>query len=255
MKQWSPEAKSTPGDSVGTPPSIFATFSHGPSFMGGVDFSDLEKFSTLRLICYVFAPTYKSALFWPNPQIKVTKIISKYLMQWRRLVINLKIYILINKIMFFYIFHIISCFFGMLFTLSLLVSDPLVELVDSLHCFGGVGLTWHHVGLDLGLTSSSFWANLEHVVRSAISCGNSSWAQKDISNSRVHINNLVPLDCNFLVALLDSIVDPFLEVITDQSMNYVANVWAFKFQSFLDDGEGILDTHILAGKGEDLFDR
>jgi len=38
-------------------------------------------------------------------------------------------------------------------------------------------------------------------------------------------------------------------------MNYIANVSALKFQGFLDVGEGILDTYILAGKFEDLFDR
>ena len=36
---------------------------------------------------------------------------------------------------------VLSCFFGMLLTLSLLISDPLVELVDSLHCFRTFGLT------------------------------------------------------------------------------------------------------------------
>ena len=36
---------------------------------------------------------------------------------------------------------VLSCFFGMLFTLCLLVRDPLVELVDSLRCFRGIGQT------------------------------------------------------------------------------------------------------------------
>jgi hypothetical protein len=66
---------------------------------------------------------------------------------------------------------------------------------------------------------------------------------------------LVPLDYNFHVPFLDSIVNPFLEVFADQSMNYIANVSALKFQGFLDVGEGILDTYILAGKFEDLLDR
>jgi hypothetical protein len=66
---------------------------------------------------------------------------------------------------------------------------------------------------------------------------------------------MVSLDRNFLVPFLDSVVNPFLEVFADQSMNYIANVRALKFQSFLDIGEGILDTYIFAGKGEDLFDR
>ena len=35
---------------------------------------------------------------------------------------------------------VLSCFFGLLLTLSLLLSDPLVELVDSLHCFRGTSL-------------------------------------------------------------------------------------------------------------------
>ena len=66
---------------------------------------------------------------------------------------------------------------------------------------------------------------------------------------------MVSLDRNFHVPFLDSIVNPFLEVFTDQSMNYIANVSALKFQSFFDDREGILDNFIFAGKGEDLFDR
>jgi len=36
---------------------------------------------------------------------------------------------------------VLSCFFSLLLSLSLLVSDPLVELVDNLHCFRGTGLT------------------------------------------------------------------------------------------------------------------
>jgi len=150
---------------------------------------------------------------------------------------------------------VLSWFFGMLLTLSLLISDPLVELVDSLHCFRTFGLTWHDVGLDLGLTSSPLGTNLKHIKTPAISCGNSSWAQEDFSHSRIHINYLVPLDRDFLVAFLDSIVNPFLEVLTDQSMNYIANVRALKFQSFFDVREGILDNFILAGKGENSFDR
>ena len=35
---------------------------------------------------------------------------------------------------------VLSCFFSMLFALGLLISDALVELVDSLHCFRGIGL-------------------------------------------------------------------------------------------------------------------
>ena len=69
---------------------------------------------------------------------------------------------------------VLSCFFSLLLSLSLLVSDPLVELVDNLHCFRGTGLTCRDVGLDLGLTPSSFGANLKHVKTPAISCGNSS---------------------------------------------------------------------------------
>jgi hypothetical protein len=36
---------------------------------------------------------------------------------------------------------VLSRFFSMLLTLSLLVSDPLVELVDSLHCLRAFGLS------------------------------------------------------------------------------------------------------------------
>jgi hypothetical protein len=36
---------------------------------------------------------------------------------------------------------VLSRFFRMLLTLSFLVSDPLVELVDSLHCFRAFGLS------------------------------------------------------------------------------------------------------------------
>jgi hypothetical protein len=36
---------------------------------------------------------------------------------------------------------VLSRFFSMLLTLSLLVSDPLVELVDCLHCLGAFSLS------------------------------------------------------------------------------------------------------------------
>ena len=109
-----------------------------------------------------------------------------------------------------------------------LLGDLLKFCYCLLHAFWSSFLNWF-VSLNFCFGSSSFSSKFQHIATSTIDSRYRSRLHEDLSHMWVHFNNLVSFNSHSFVALLNPVIYPFLERLTNNCMDYIANILSFEF--------------------------
>ena len=88
------------------------------------------------------------------------------------------------------------------------------------------------VSLNLSFGSSSFSSNFQHIATSTIDGRYCCRLHEDLCHLWVHFNDLVSFNSNSFVALINSVIYPFLERFANNCMDNIANILSFKFEDF-----------------------
>ena len=111
-----------------------------------------------------------------------------------------------------------------------LLGDLLKFCYCLLHAFWSSFLNWF-VRLNLSFGSSSFSSYFQHIATSTIDCRYCCWLHEDLSHLWVHFNDLVSFYSHSFVALINSVVNPFWEWLTNNSIDNIADIFSFKFEN------------------------
>ena len=133
-----------------------------------------------------------------------------------------------------------------------LLSDLLKLCNCLLHAFWSSFLNLL-VSLNLCFGSSSFSSNFQHIATSTIDGRYCSRLHEDLSHMWVHINDLVSFNSHSFVALINSVIYPFLERFTNNCMDYIANILSFKFEDFFFNWKDVGYISIITCKFKDVF--
>ena len=144
------------------------------------------------------------------------------------------------------------CWMSISFFLVLL-SDLLKFCYCLLHAFWSSFLNWF-VSLNLSFGSSSFSSYFQHIATSTIDCRYCSWLHEDLSHLWIHFNDLVSFYSHSFVALINSVINPFLEWFTNNSIDNIADILSFKFEYLFLYRKDVHYILIITCKFKDGFD-
>ena len=134
-----------------------------------------------------------------------------------------------------------------------LLSDLLKLFNCLLHAFWSSFLNLL-VSLNFCFGSSSFSSKFQHIATSTIDSRYRSRLHEDLRHMWVHFNNLVSFNSHSFVAFLNSVIYPFLERLTNNCMDYIANILSFKFEDFFFYWKDVDYIPIVTCKFKDVFD-
>ena len=107
--------------------------------------------------------------------------------------------------------------------------------------------------LNLSFGSSSFSSYFQHIATSTIDRRYCSWLHKDLSHQWIHFNDLVSFNRHSFIALINSVVNPFLEWFTNNSIDNIADILSFKFQDLFLYRKDVQYILIITRKFKDIF--
>ena len=138
--------------------------------------------------------------------------------------------------------------------LLLPVCSHLFKHVDSLLLLLNALLLGSAVGLDFSLGSSSLCGRLHQEAACSFSGGYLRGSLEDSRNLRIHIDELVAFDSNFLVSVVDSIINPLLEGLSNDTIDEVAEVLPLESEAFFRSRQSVHHNLMLTRILENVFD-